>query len=56
MEVNQVNKVNRVTTPRPHTYIGGCMSNAGIRVHTGLPWLVVPKKEPLAVLSVFTTW
>lgn len=40
----------------PHTINGGCISMGGILVHTRRPSGVVPKKEPVAVLSVLMTW
>ena len=35
---------------------GGCISKRGMRAHTGRPWPVVPKNDPVAVLSALMTW
>ncbi len=35
---------------------GGCISKRGMRAHTGRPCPVVPKNDPVAVLSALMTW
>ena len=48
--------VRSMTVSQLYPINGGCISIGGMRVQTRRPSGVVPKKEPVAVLSVLMTW